>query len=414
MIRKITYWIFVFVICNMQYAFAQVTSLAPTLVGSTGNYSTASFGSISSSVGEPMVTTVSSGTLTITQGFQQMYSCPTPLSPTISASSNAICLGQSTTLTAGGGTSYIWTPSTGLNNPNISNPIATPPSSGNITYSVTVGTGNCTADTFITITVNALPVVAASVSNPSTGIICPGDTATLMATSSSTLISYLWTPGNITGPTVDVSPVSTTSYTVAVTDTNKCVNVSSTILTVSGIFATATSDKTTICPGFTTHLDVSVSGSTSTVTYLWTPSSLVNNSVAQNPSATLDSTTTFVIVVSNQDGCLDKDTITIFVSRDAECVIYIYNGITPNGDGDNDVWAIDGIESFPKNNVSIFNRWGQKVWEQSGYNNKDVVWKGTNSKGKDLPDGTYFYIVNLYDADGSVLYSASKWVEVTH
>jgi flagellar hook assembly protein FlgD len=63
--------------------------------------------------------------------------------------------------------------------------------------------------------------------------------------------------------------------------------------------------------------------------------------------------------------------------------------------------------------VKIFNRWGTKVWEASGYDNVNVVWTGKNQSGQALPDGTYYYIVELYDTDGSVLFSESKWVEIT-
>jgi gliding motility-associated-like protein len=237
-----------------------------------------------------------------------------------------------------------------------------------------------------------------------------GDSSTLYASGG---VAYSWLNIGI-GDSVMVSPNATTTYTVVGLGTNGCYNLATTSVQLSVITATAVSDKTTICPGFSANLNVNVSGSTTSVNYLWTPSAHLNHDNVQNPTATLDSTTTFVVEVSNQDGCWDKDTLTVNVSRDAACVIYIYNGITPNGDGNNDVWAIDGIQSFPNNNVKIFNRWGAQVWEGSGYNNKDVVWKGKNSKGDDLPDGTYYYIVELYDTDGTVLYSASKWVEVTH
>ncbi|MBA3971707.1 MAG: gliding motility-associated C-terminal domain-containing protein, partial [Bacteroidetes bacterium] len=87
-----------------------------------------------------------------------------------------------------------------------------------------------------------------------------------------------------------------------------------------------------------------------------------------------------------------------------------YNGITPNGDGNNDQWLIDGIEYIKDNEVTIFNRWGDVVWKAKDYDNvtDNKVWKGTNSNGGILPDATYFYIV---EANGKVY---KGWVELTH
>ncbi len=88
--------------------------------------------------------------------------------------------------------------------------------------------------------------------------------------------------------------------------------------------------------------------------------------------------------------------------------LIVYKGITPNGDGQNDNWQIDGITNFETNTVSIFNRWGSLVWDAKNYDNKDVVWDGKNKQGVLIPDATYFYII---EADGKVY---KGWVELTH
>ncbi len=74
--------------------------------------------------------------------------------------------------------------------------------------------------------------------------------------------------------------------------------------------------------------------------------------------------------------------------------IFIPNGFSPNGDGVNDEFEITDIESYPQNDLIIFNRWGNKIWEAKGYLNE---WRGTNMDNEDLPDGTYYYILNLGD-----------------
>ncbi len=101
----------------------------------------------------------------------------------------------------------------------------------------------------------------------------------------------------------------------------------------------------------------------------------------------------FTYVVCNPNEC---DTATVYIY--IECTeLTIFNGFSPNGDGVNDVFYIDGIEDFPNNKLCIYNRWGNKVYEKDGYNNE---WDGSWS-GNVLPDGTYFYVLNLGDEDNT-------------
>jgi gliding motility-associated-like protein len=74
--------------------------------------------------------------------------------------------------------------------------------------------------------------------------------------------------------------------------------------------------------------------------------------------------------------------------------IIIYNGVSPNGDGDNDVWIVENIEFFPDNEVTIFNRWGDVIAEYTHYNNRDIAWDAMHN-GKRVPDGTYYYVLEI-------------------
>jgi gliding motility-associated-like protein len=74
--------------------------------------------------------------------------------------------------------------------------------------------------------------------------------------------------------------------------------------------------------------------------------------------------------------------------------IKIYNAVSPNGDNKNDfffIQYIDVLESTRKNNVTIFNRWGDVVFEVTDYNNTDKVFKGLSNSDKELVTGTYYY-----------------------
>jgi gliding motility-associated-like protein len=115
---------------------------------------------------------------------------------------------------------------------------------------------------------------------------------------------------------------------------------------------------------------------------------------------------TYVITYSVFDigtGQTDSATATIIiVLKDLD----IHNAFTPDGDGINEVFQIDGIENYSNNTVCIFNRWGVMVYDAKGYNNDDVSFRGesngraTISKGEQLPDGTYFYVIK-YSKDNT-------------
>ena len=102
----------------------------------------------------------------------------------------------------------------------------------------------------------------------------------------------------------------------------------------------------------------------------------------------------FSYEICNSAGC---DTAWVFI--DVTCNdITIYNGFSPNGDGVNDFFTIEGIEDYPSAKLIIFNRWGNRVYLHDGngtpYAND---WGGTWDENKMLPDGTYFYILELND-----------------
>ena len=98
--------------------------------------------------------------------------------------------------------------------------------------------------------------------------------------------------------------------------------------------------------------------------------------------------------VCDTDGiCTQKDMLVDVVGD-----VVVFNGLTPDGDGINDfirIQFIDVLEAGSKNTVVILNRWGDKVFEMTDYNNKDRVFAGNGSNGNELPSGTYLYRVEL-------------------
>ena len=76
--------------------------------------------------------------------------------------------------------------------------------------------------------------------------------------------------------------------------------------------------------------------------------------------------------------------------------LFIPSGFSPNGDGVNDTFSITGIEQLPENELTVFDRWGQSVFHVKSYANE---WDGRGVNGKELIDGTYFYVLNFTGSD---------------
>mgnify|MGYP000362287179 CR=1 FL=1 len=126
----------------------------------------------------------------------------------------------------------------------------------------------------------------------------------------------------------------------------------------------------------------------------------INNGA--NQTLSLNATGTGVITISNPDQIVVVDLLnitngscskTLTISSNAEVVSCdIPKGISPNGDGLNDTWNLTG---YNVKNVEIFNRYGTKVYSKSNYTDE---WHGQSDSSNELPDGTYYYVVEFNDS----------------
>ena len=109
------------------------------------------------------------------------------------------------------------------------------------------------------------------------------------------------------------------------------------------------------------------------------------------PDADFCGPDSFSYVICNSTMC---DTALVVI--DVRCTYLVFhNGVSPNGDGINETFSIDGVDAFPNNELIITNRWGSEVYRQKGYKNQ---WRGTWEDTL-LPDGTYFYL--FLDGEGN-------------
>jgi gliding motility-associated-like protein len=168
---------------------------------------------------------------------------------------------------------------------------------------------------------------------------------------------------------------------------------------------TASAD-TIICKGETTIL---AGSGCSNCSVAWNPQPTLGSMTAMTVPTAPMLTVIYTITATDSAGCTSTDAILISVNDCENEQLHVYSGFTPNGDGRNDLWIIDGIEMLQQPHVTIFNRWGVRVWDKAGYDNNSVVWNGHDMNGTPLPDGTYYYIITS-EQPGSL----KGWVELSH
>ena len=231
----------------------------------------------------------------------------------------------------------------------------------------------------------------------STTILCAKDSVQLYGTaviSDGAGYNFVWHPGvnmidsNAQNPIVFVD--STTVFYFEVLHNNGiCYDIDSvTVYTYPSINIDAGEDVTILHDQSTTLVSTGGDGST---LYLWIPDTYLETPTDYYTVATPEETTMYYIIATSQHGCVYTDSVMVNVIPE----LIIPNGITPNGDGINDVWILDYVFLFPNIEVEVFNRWGEQMFYSKGYPDSER-WDG-NYKGKPLPTGTYYYIIKLND-----------------
>ena len=108
-------------------------------------------------------------------------------------------------------------------------------------------------------------------------------------------------------------------------------------------------------------------------------------------------------------GQIIADSVQVGRIYESICLLKFYTAFSPNNDGVNDLWEIDNIDSEvnSRNEVKIFNRWGNVIQTFNNYDNLSTVWDGKTDKGKDATEGTYYYLVEINEK------SYSGYIELT-
>jgi gliding motility-associated-like protein len=301
--------------------------------------------------------------------------------PAITTSgSPSFCTSGSIVLTAPVGfTSYEW--STGETTPSI-----TVTAAANYTVRVRNASG-CESEVSdpVTVTINQ-PPPKPQIAVTGNLAICAGQSTTLSAPNGFT---YSWSTG---ATTQSITVTAAANYTVRMRNASGCESEVSDPVTVTINQPPPTpqivvTGDLAICAGQSTTLSAP-----SGFTYSWSTGATTQEIVV----TTAD---TFSVTIADANSC--SATSATVATTLIDCVtddLIVYNAISPNADLKNEKWIIENIDARPdtqQNQVTIYNRWGDVVWEGKNYDNTTVVFTGLSKGGSELPSGTYFYKIDF-------------------
>ena len=306
-------------------------------------------------------------------------------------SDTSICESRSINLNAiSNAAQYSWTPSTGLSNPAIANPVASPTIT--TTYFVDASLGACQGRDTVTITV--LPAPVANAGNDQR--VCLNDSVQLNGSGG---LNYQWSPaltlssGTISNPFA--RPKQTTIYNLFVADANGCRSLAADVVTVTVIppVNPNITNDTYVTPGQTLQLH-----SEGGANYSWSPSSGLNNPFISDPIATITQDITYTVTVTTTDGCKSMDSVHIKAYKGPE--IYVPSGFTPNHDGKNDKLVPIAVGIQKLEYFQVYDRWGKLVFST---NQMREGWDG-RLKGMDQDSGVFVWVVKGITNDGNVIF----------
>ncbi|MEQ1514769.1 MAG: gliding motility-associated C-terminal domain-containing protein [Lysobacteraceae bacterium] len=376
---------------------AQSVTLTGTGLFTGGTYSSTSGLTINPTTGAITPNTSTVGTYVVTYTIAATPGCPAttttttvviaPLTvPTFTAIA-PICSGNTLTALPTSSTNGVigtWSPA--LNNTTTT------------TYLFTPTIGQCATTATLTITVNlrpAAPVVTTPINY------CQNATSVALTATGTNLLWYT-TPtaiGTATAIVPATSVVGSTTYYVSQSALTCEGAKSAIVVNIAPVLTVNAGNGVIIARGNQTQLLGTASVGAN---YLWTSNIsplALSSATILNPIANPLATTTYTLTVSDPTSLCPSVSHSVIVTVVQSC-INVRNAFSPNGDGINDTWLVyDNNFCLAKDGafVSVFNRYGSKVFEAKGYTNN---WNGTY-KGKALPDGTYFAVIEFIMQNGT-------------
>jgi gliding motility-associated-like protein len=270
------------------------------------------------------------------------------------------------------------------------------------TYTV-VNDFGCTYQSDVTITAIEPPVVDAG----DDFIFCGNPLqidATLVNGIANVPYTYQWSPaGNfanagVVDPTLELTANDDDQefiITVFPTQFNTCIGRDTVWAIVPDVPPAAIQEAVVFCIGEQSAIDVSFEDG-DYIYSLFFPEVAPEDLITSNSLGTFfvgDSGMHFITVTEPQCGFTS---VMSFMAMDEVCEIKIPNVFTPNSDGKNEAFVIDGVENYPGSTLQIYDRWGNMIYESASYNNS---WTG-----RDQAEGTYYYIFGHNQDSGMEYY----------
>lgn len=301
--------------------------------------------------------------------------------------SDFICLHNTTVLQASGGSTYEWTPATGLNNPLAQNPTASPDITTTYQVKVTDGNGCINTDQLTLQVIQPVKVTA----SPDTAL-CLGAVLPLYASGAD---YYKWEGTGLANPDAAATTatlMNTGNYTYTVTGYDD-----------KGCFSDKTSLQVIVAPyplvnagpdqnaAAGTALQLTATASNDVISYRWSPQQDINCPTCPTTQVIPNLTTTYTAEVENRYGCKAKDDVTIHILCN-QAAVFMPNAFTPNQDGQNDRIYPKGKGVKEIGYLRIYDRWGNLVFEKTHFqiNVPSAGWDG-RINNKDAAFGSYIY-----------------------
>lgn len=293
-----------------------------------------------------------------------------------------VCSGSTSNLTSLFNTSGANTNWTAGGSP-VNNPSAVGPG----TYQLIALNPNGCSDTAL---VNITSIPKPNLGPDITTGICSGNTVNLTTQFVTTGLTQQWSSeGN---PVIDPSAVGTGNYQLIAASSNGCTDTAIVIVSPStpvDLRIASNPATATITEG--ERIVLSAIGNNISNCF-WQPSLYLSTNTGVSISATPANSISYQAIAVNAEGCRDTSAINITV---LPFVLEVPGVFTPNADGYTDRWIIRNIQLAKQHKVIVFNRWGNKLFESSNYQNN---WDGTHN-GIPVPDGAYYYVVEVFTAN---------------